>query len=147
MNREVDTQTIDLLTPETLAQLENHVQYRLGGQVHDFRLRVRNGGLILVGRAAMPQRGRLSLCGHPVPEGVEVVVTDTGGGIAPENLSRVMEPSYSAKARGLGLGLALAKAIVEKHKGNLRAASQPGQGSTFTVRLMAEAVTKKENDA
>jgi hypothetical protein len=51
MNRVVDTQTIDLLTPETLAQVENHVQCRLGGQVHDFRLVVRNGGLILVGQA------------------------------------------------------------------------------------------------
>ena len=42
---------------------------------------------------------------------------DSGVGIAPEDLSRVMEPLYSTKARGLGLGLALARAIVEKHRG------------------------------
>ena len=48
-----------------------------------------------------------------------------------------MEPLYSTKARGLGLGLAIARAIVEKNKGSLRVASEPGRGSTFTVRLTA----------
>jgi two-component system sensor kinase FixL len=47
-----------------------------------------------------------------------------------------MEPLYSTKARGLGLGLALARAILDKSKGSLAAASEVGRGSTFTVRLL-----------
>ena len=57
--------------------------------------------------------------------------------ITPEHLSRVMEPLYSTKARGLGLGLAIARSILDKNKGSLQVASEPGQGSTFTVRLPA----------
>ena len=55
----------------------------------------------------------------------------------PTSLAKVTEPLYSTKAKGLGLGLAITRAILEKNKGGLRVASQPGEGSTFTVRLAA----------
>jgi signal transduction histidine kinase len=55
-----------------------------------------------------------------------------------------MEPLYSTKARGLGLGLSLARAIVEKNGGHLRVASEPGQGSTFTVFLPARGNEEKQ---
>jgi signal transduction histidine kinase len=48
-----------------------------------------------------------------------------------------MEPLYTTKARGIGLGLALARAILEKNRGSLAAAGEPGKGATFTVRLSA----------
>jgi len=60
---------------------------------------------------------------------------DTGVGISADRLGRILEPLYTTKARGLGLGLALARAILEKNKGSLRAASVLGQGTTFTVSL------------
>ena len=70
----------------------------------------------------------------------------TGGEQQIERLKRSLiqwlEPLYSTKARGLGLGLALAKAIVERHQGSLRAASEQGKGSTFTVRLIAHVADK-----
>ncbi len=66
-----------------------------------------------------------------------MAVSDTGVGIPPEQLARIMEPLYSTKARGLGLGLALARAILEKNDGSLHVASEPGRGSTFTVHLRA----------
>jgi signal transduction histidine kinase len=68
---------------------------------------------------------------------VEIAVKDTGVGIAPENLQRIMEPLYTTKARGLGLGLAIARTILEKCKGGLHVESTPGKGSTFTMRLLA----------
>jgi two-component system sensor kinase FixL len=68
---------------------------------------------------------------------VAVDVIDSGTGIAKENLERIQEPLFSTKARGLGLGLALARAILEKHHGQLQVVSQPGHGSTFTVVLEA----------
>lgn len=106
------------------------------------QVRIVFANLIRNARDAMPSGGKLMI--HAADRGarLEVRVTDTGVGIAPENLSRVTEPLYSTKARGLGLGLALARAIVERHQGDLHAASELGKGSTFTVRLMAEQPSK-----
>src|SRR5262249_46967017 len=92
---------------------------------------VRNAG------EAMPQGGRLLLTGKQVDGAVEVDIRDTGVGIPSENLHRITEPLYSTKARGLGLGLAIARSILDKNNGQLRVVSEPGQGTTFTVRLEA----------
>jgi signal transduction histidine kinase len=96
------------------------------------------GNLIRNARESMPQGGRLTIQGVLVDGAVEVSVSDTGVGIPPEDLLRVMEPLYSTKARGLGLGLALARAILEKNQGSLRVVSALGQGTTFTVRVPCE---------
>lgn len=68
-----------------------------------------------------------------------VTVTDTGPGIAPQDLPRIWDRLYRAdpsrSERGLGLGLSLVKAYVQAHGGTVEAASEPGRGSTFTVRL------------
>lgn len=85
----------------------------------------------------MPQGGRLVVSGCLVDGSIEVSVSDTGVGIDPNDLARIMEPLYSTKARGLGLGLAIARSIVEKNQGSLRVRSELGRGSTFTVRLSA----------
>ncbi|MBN1318886.1 MAG: PAS domain S-box protein [Anaerolineales bacterium] len=66
-------------------------------------------------------------------EWAQVSITDTGIGIPPENLSKVFEPLFSTKAKGIGLGLALARILVEEHGGQISIDSQVGQGSTFTV--------------
>ncbi len=95
------------------------------------------GNLIRNAREAMPQGGRLGVTARVADGGVEVAVSDTGVGIAPENLGRVLEPLFSTKARGLGLGLAIVRAILEKNRGSLRVASVLGKGTTFTVRLAA----------
>jgi signal transduction histidine kinase len=72
-----------------------------------------------------------------------VVVRDTGIGIAPEDLPHVFEEfrqvgTGTAKAEGTGLGLPLAKRFVELHGGRMWVESEPGKGSTFTIRLPAE---------
>jgi two-component system sensor kinase FixL len=99
------------------------------------QVRIVFANLIRNARDAMSAGGRLTIHGRPADGMVEVTFEDTGVGIPAENLSRLTEPLYSTKARGLGLGLAIAKAILDKHGGTLRAASSAGQGSTFTVRL------------
>ena len=72
-----------------------------------------------------------------------LTVTDSGPGIAPEDLPHVFERFYRAdKSRGRaegrsGLGLAISKAIMDAHGGSIDVTSQPGIGSTFTVRLPA----------
>jgi signal transduction histidine kinase len=101
------------------------------------QLRIVFANLIRNALEAMPQGGGLSIMGRGVEGGVEATVTDTGVGISPEDIHRIMEPLYSTKARGLGLGLAIARSILDKNKGNMRLASEIGKGSAFTVRLTA----------
>lgn len=68
-------------------------------------------------------------------------VVDTGIGISAEDLPRVFERLYrveSSRSRatgGSGIGLAITRAIVEAHGGKISAASVPGRGSEFTIRL------------
>ena len=99
------------------------------------QLRIVFGNLIRNAFDAMPSGGRLVIEARQADGAVEVAIRDSGTGIPPESLSRIMEPLYSTKARGLGLGLAIARSILEKNQGSLRVTSQVGQGSTFTVRL------------
>jgi signal transduction histidine kinase len=101
------------------------------------QLRIVFGNLVRNAREAMPQGGSLTLRARRRDDEVEVEVADTGVGIPVNNLARILEPLYSTKARGLGLGLAIARAILDKNKGGLRVSSEPGQGTTFTVRLPA----------
>ncbi len=94
--------------------------------------------LILNARDAMSQGGQL-LIGSRV-DGTAVVfsIADNGDGIKPENLTKVLEPLYSTKPRGMGLGLSITKAIVEKNQGELAVESEPGIGSCFSIRLKQE---------
>jgi signal transduction histidine kinase len=101
------------------------------------QVRIVFANLIRNAREAMPNGGALRITAQLVGDAVEVAVKDSGTGIAPEDLHRIMEPLYSTKARGLGLGLAIARAILDKNNGSMRLDSTIGQGTTFTVRLSA----------
>lgn len=74
-------------------------------------------------------------------DAVEIAVADQGIGIAPEDQERVFERFYrvdQARSRntgGSGLGLSIVKHAVQNHGGDVRVWSQPGRGSTFTIRL------------
>src|SRR5262249_5132106 len=103
------------------------------------------GNLIRNAGEAMPNGGKLGLSAREEAASVLVSFADTGVGIAPEHLHRIMEPLYSTKARGLGLGLALARAILDKNKGSLYVTSELGGGSTFTVRLLAAPQAQPED--
>jgi signal transduction histidine kinase len=75
-----------------------------------------------------------------VNEHVEVAVSDTGVGIAPEDLEAVFEEfrqvgTTEKKAEGTGLGLALARKFIELHRGRIGVKSQIGAGSTFTFTI------------
>ncbi len=88
--------------------------------------------------------------GKPTTAGewVEIAVTDTGIGIAPEDQARIFEAfeqaeDYDAKRlQGTGLGLAVTKRLVELHGGTITVTSEPGKGSAFAVRLPLPAVAK-----
>jgi two-component system sensor histidine kinase AtoS len=62
-----------------------------------------------------------------------VIISDTGQGISPERLSRIFDPFYTTKEKGLGLGMAITHRIVEDHKGSIDVRSQVGLGTTFSI--------------
>lgn len=66
---------------------------------------------------------------------VELRVSDTGKGIAAEDLPRIFEPFFTRRARGTGLGLAICKKYLDEMHGTLTVESVPGQGSVFTLAL------------
>jgi two-component system NtrC family sensor kinase len=74
---------------------------------------------------------------------IQFEITDTGCGIAEENLSKIFEPFYSTKEqKGTGLGLAVVWGIIDEHGGKITADSELGKGSTFTIQLpVAEATS------
>lgn len=84
---------------------------------------------------AMPEGGELAIRVKQDPEMIEVVFKDTGAGISPENLSRLFEPLFSTKIKGIGLGLSIAKEIVEQFGGKIEVESEVGVGSTFLVKF------------
>jgi signal transduction histidine kinase len=99
------------------------------------QLQIVFGNLIRNARDAMPQGGALTIAARRLGAELAISVTDTGVGIKRQDLERIMEPLYSTKARGIGLGLAITRSIIDKHAGKLEVASEPGKGSTFTVRF------------
>jgi len=86
---------------------------------------------------AMRGGGTLRLAAHRDGDAVLIQVSDTGPGIAAEDLAHVFEPYFTTKESGTGLGLAIAERIVREHGGRLEVASRPGAGATFTIRLPA----------
>ena len=88
-----------------------------------------------------PAHGSVSLAASAQNNAVEIAVHDTGSGIPPDALAHIFERFYrtadarSQGARGSGLGLALTRSLVQANDGHIDVASQPGQGSTFTIRL------------
>ncbi len=66
---------------------------------------------------------------------VTVSFADTGGGIPPENISRIFEPYFTTKEGGSGLGLLIVRRIVRAHGGEVALESAPGRGLTLSIRL------------
>ena len=68
-----------------------------------------------------------------------LAVSDQGVGVLPEERERIFEPFYSTKQRGTGLGLTFTQQVVKEHGGSIRCEREVGRGTSFTVRLPAEA--------
>jgi signal transduction histidine kinase len=88
---------------------------------------------------AMPGHGQLTVASRLTDDRrhVEVRISDTGKGIEPGDLDKVMKPFYSTKAAGIGVGLPLTKRIIERHGGTLAIASSARVGTTVTLQLVA----------
>jgi two-component system NtrC family sensor kinase len=108
-------------------------------QVHgDFgQLRQAFINIIINACDAMARGGTLRIATRDDAAARQVVieVTDTGTGIAPEHLARVVDPFFTTKEKGTGLGLSVVYGIVERHGGQLQIQSAVGVGTTVRIQL------------
>ena len=94
--------------------------------------------LILNARDAIPDGGRIIVSTGTADDGSLVAeISDTGIGIAPENVAKIYDPFFTTKGvgQGTGLGLAVSYGIVQEHAGRISVESTPGQGTTFRITL------------
>jgi len=81
--------------------------------------------------------GMLRISTRLEEDGCLIAFSDTGEGIAPENLPYIFDPFFSTKklGEGTGLGLSVSRGIIEQHQGSLQVESEPGRGTRFTIRI------------
>jgi signal transduction histidine kinase len=93
--------------------------------------------LFLNAMNAMPEGGTICISAEQNGSDVVIRVTDTGEGISPEDQDKIFDPFYTKAppGKGIGLGLSICYSIVDQHGGAISVDSQPGKGSTFTMRL------------
>jgi len=122
--------------------LDTAIDERLGDFIGDER-KIKQILLNLLSNAVKftSEGGRIEIKAIPVDGSVEISVSDTGIGIAPEDQATIFEEfrqvgtADAQKHEGTGLGLTLAKKFVELHGGKIWVKSEPGKGSTFTFTL------------
>jgi hypothetical protein len=84
---------------------------------------------------AMPQGGRLGILVRHDTQGITIEVSDSGSGIAAENLPKIFEPFFTTKTKGTGFGLSVVLRIVKTYHGRISVESTPGEGAIFRIRL------------
>jgi signal transduction histidine kinase len=156
-NRSTSLEPTDLrrLIDDSLLLLEremNKYRVRVEKQLDDVPHAIANGNqiqqvlmnLLINARQAMPNGGTLiiKLAHDAANQTVDLIVRDSGCGMAPETLRRIFDPFFSTKSGpdasgkgGAGLGLSMCRDIIEAHHGRIRAESTLGKGTMFTIKL------------
>ncbi|MFQ5681298.1 MAG: ATP-binding protein [Candidatus Omnitrophota bacterium] len=144
--RDLVRRALDVLMPQ-IKQKGQDVSWGVGGDVPCVSAdagQIERVFINLIGNAIKytPEKGRISIAVRPLNDKeVKVDISDTGCGIAGDDLHKVFEEFYrteSATTRGVkgtGLGLSLVKYIIEAHKGRIWATGALGKGSTFSFTL------------
>jgi signal transduction histidine kinase len=88
---------------------------------------------------ATPHGGRVDVYTRTSGDWIEIEITDTGRGIAPEHLESVFKPFFTTRHTGTGLGLSITREIIQRHGGTVTLRSRLGKGTTVTIRLPAHA--------
>ena len=137
--QELVREIVDLARPQTAAaNIEVSVRQEADGvEVRVDRDLLKQAVLNVVVNAmqAMPEGGELRFEASAGKDTVELRISDTGGGIAPELRDKIFRLYFSTKKEGSGIGLAMTFRIVQLHDGTIDFTSEPGKGTTFLIRL------------
>jgi len=140
---------INSIILDVLSILHKHVNFqnirietRLADDLPDMSLDVNQiksviNNLAVNAADAMPDGGTLTIASYRRGNEIIIEVSDTGTGIAEENLSRIFDPFFTTKevGKGTGLGLAVTYGIIERHNGSIEVKSTEGKGTTFYIHL------------
>ena len=91
--------------------------------------------LFINAQQAMSDGGELLIRTSRRKKEAVIQISDTGSGIARDKLAKIFEVYFSSRPQGSGLGLATVKKIVEAHKGTIEVDSEPGKGTSFTIKF------------
>ena len=93
--------------------------------------------LLINSAQAIETQGEIKISTRLVREKVVVAISDTGPGIAEENISRIFDPFYTTKpvGTGTGLGLNVVYNVINQHNGCVNVQSRIGKGTTFIIEL------------
>ena len=133
------TRLVERETKQHRIHIVRHFQKDLPPVVSDAPL-LRQVILNLLHNAAyaIQKDGAITLTTRLADQGqVEIIVTDTGSGVSKENLGKIFNPFFTTKppGKGTGLGLSICQRIIDKLGGHISVTSEPGHGTTFTIRL------------
>ena len=100
------------------------------------QLKVAVSNLITNSIEAMQESPKILKIFSSMSEGyLEIKVSDTGKGIPKDKIKNIFDPFFTSKIYGPGLGLTFTMKIIQQHRGNISVESEPGKGTTFTIRL------------
>ena len=99
--------------------------------------------LLVNAKNAMVEGGKLTLQALEQNDKMEITISDTGAGIAPEHLQKIFEPFFTTKkaGKGTGLGLSITKKIIKEHGGDIKVQSIVDKGTTFILQLPIQKIT------
>ena len=148
------TKTIEPLAAKNGNQVEVHCDAAIG-MMHADQMRLRQALLNLMSNAnKFTERGTITIDAHHRQENggdwITLAVTDTGIGMTPEQMGKLFQEfsqassSTASKYGGTGLGLVISRRFCQMMGGDITVASEPGRGSTFTIRLPRMVEVPKE---
>ena len=84
---------------------------------------------------SMPDGGALRITSRAVGYDLQIIVSDSGPGIAQEDMRHIFEPFYQPNDQPHNMDLSITRAVIERHNGTIEVESEAGQGTTFTIHL------------
>jgi len=128
-------QTVNRIEIEKNYTTESHKLIGNEGKLHQALLNILSNAV-----HAIKNKGVISVNTRAVESNLVVTITDTGSGIANENLPKIMDPFFTTKepGKGTGLGLSITYNILEEHRGSLDFKSSVGKGTRVTIKLPLE---------
>jgi PAS domain S-box-containing protein len=127
---------ISLKLPDTIEVIQNFYEEQILINADREQIHIAFKNIIKNAIEAMDHKGTLTITACEKQNNkIEIFFTDTGTGIAAEDINKIFEPLFTTKAKGIGFGLSMSKMIVEKHQGTIEVKTEPGKGTTIIVKL------------